>query len=884
MAPTEWTNLSLAVGPPPPFRESNSMVWDPVDQCVLLFGGDGPNGFLGDTWQFSHDRWSRIVTAHAPSARWGASLAWDTADGYAVLFGGLAESTLPNGSVSYTLENDTWTYAHGDWANRTTGQSAAPSTRWFAAMAYDELDGYVLLFGGGYGKIVGIPLSDTWMYAGGNWTRLTVTGSPTARYVAGMAYDPADNETVLFGGCTPTTCPSASTWTYANLSWTLRTPASHPSARSSPAVAYSPVAKSLLLFGGVPSGTPPVPTDLWTFSGGNWTNITPTVAGTPYAEGGAMAYDPVDGFVTLFGGDNVSSWTNATWALGPWILGHLTIVPEPIDVGQSVTVNATPLAHRGYVAYDYTELPPGCTAGNVSEFQCTPSSAGTYFVNVTLDDAHGVPSVASEQLNVSADPLVGLPVWDPVAVTAGNVSTLRVVASGGSGALHYRYTNLPGGCLSADVATLLCTPIEAGNFSVQVIVSDASGYPIVRNASLEVHAVPSFGSLVTIPSEVDVGTPFTLYANLASGTGTGPFHYTYDGLPLPCRTADVPALVCSPGTNGTSDITANVTDAFGWSAAATLQLTVNPDPAFSSASTAPAAVDVGTPVTIWANASGRSGGFSYQYAGAPPGCTMANAPENTCVPAMAGNFHIVATATDAAGYVLTETIPLLVHPALALGAIAATPASIDVGQSVTLAAQPTGGSGPFVFAFDGLPRECHPSSADGNVTCSPTLAGVYFLEATVTDATGTFRTATGSLRVNDDPTIDAFAPSANPALVGREIALTVVAANGSGPFSYAFRGLPPGCLDANVSVLECAPGSAGTYSVVVTATDSVGLTATAQVLLIVTAGGPSAFLGLPPVIGYALVGSFLAAGVVGAIFARRRMAIRRREAEPSAAS
>ncbi|MCI4333618.1 MAG: hypothetical protein L3K01_07880, partial [Thermoplasmata archaeon] len=90
--------------------------------------------------------------------------------------------------------------------------------------------------------------------------------------------------------------------------------------------------------------------------------------------------------------------------------------------------------------------------------------------------------------------------------------------------------------------------------------------------------------------------------------GTGPFHYTYDGLPLPCRTADVPALVCSPGTNGTNDITANVTDAFGWSAEATLHLTVNPDPAFSPPSSAPAAVDVGTPVTIWANASGRSGG------------------------------------------------------------------------------------------------------------------------------------------------------------------------------------------------------------------------------------------------------------------------------------
>ncbi|MCI4324746.1 MAG: kelch motif-containing protein [Thermoplasmata archaeon] len=866
--PVAWTDISNDVGSPPPARYLGSMVWDPVDQYVLLFGGYDA-GTKSDTWEFSHNQWSEVNTGNSPPGRYVGMMAWDSADGYAVLFGGY--------NAAATYYNDTWTYVHGAWNNITGTTNQTPSGRWRASMTYDASDGYVVMFGGT--TSLGTALSDTWEFHQGNWTKLTVNGTPTGRYRASMTYDPVDNETVLFGGCTATNCPDSTTWAYHDYNWTLLSPSSHPSARVYYGLTYSTISRTVLLFGGTTSAATNVPTaDTWNFTNGTWTSLTSSVKGAPAAIAYTMmAFDPLDGYTILYGGEWANgTFSNQTWALGPSILGAVSVSPTPIDLGQSAKVNATPFSFSSYVSYNYTALPPGCVAGNISNFTCTPTSTGTFPVNVTLNDSAGQPAQWNSTLTVAADPDITSDTWDLSTVTLGTLTTLRTVATGGAGSLRYSYSSLPSGCVSADVANLTCTPTQSGTFPVHITVTDAVHFTVQQNATLVVNALPSFASVITVPGAADVGQSFTIYANLTAGSGTAPFTYVYRNLPLPCHTADTAALVCTPSAPGTSVVTVNVTDTFGWSASSAVGVTINADPTFSSGVASPTAFDVGTPVSIWANASGGSGSFLYNYTNAPTGCVLTSRPANTCTPTVAGAYNITATATDAAGFVLTEQIPVVVNPALGVGPINATPGTIDAGQSVTFSVLPTGGTTPFAFAFTGLPRGCLQTPGDGNVTCSPTVTGSYTVGVSVTDASKVTLTSGGTLTVLTDPGVISLTASSASVTVNQPFALATDAANGSRPYSYTYTGLPTGCASTDSATLQCTPTSTGTYSIVVTVKDSLGFATMSQPTNVtVSAVASSTFLGLPGAAGYALIGL-----VVVIVAAGVYLVVRRRSAGP----
>jgi hypothetical protein len=868
VAPAAWTDISGDVGTPPPARYLGSMVWDPVDQYVLLFGGYNA-GLKSDTWEFSHNQWTEVSTSNSPPGRYVAMLTWDTADGYALLFGGYNAGT--------TYYNDTWTYVHGNWNNITGTTNQTPTGRWRASMTYDASDGYVVMFGGT--AAAGTALSDTWEFHAGNWTKLTVNGTPSGRYRASMVYDPVDNETVLFGGCTATNCPDSTTWAYHDYNWTLLTPSSHPSARVYYGLTYSSISRTVLLFGGTTSATTNTPTaDTWSFTNGTWTSITNSVKGAPTAIAYTMmAFDPLDGYTILYGGEwSNGTFSDETWALGPSILGGVTVSPTSIDLGQAARVNATPFSFSSYVSFNYTALPTGCAAGNVSNFTCTPTATGTFPVNVTVNDSTGSPVQWNGTLSVAADPEISSATWNRSTVTVDTPTLLQTVASGGAGGLRYQYSGLPAGCFSANVANLSCTPTASGTFTVHVSVTDAVHFTVGVNVTLVVNALPAFSSLITVPSAADAGQSFTIYANLTAGTGTAPFSYVYHNLPSPCHTVNAPVLACTPAAPGTTLVTVNVTDAFGWTVGSAVGITINPDPTFSSGVASPMGLDVGTPVTIWANATGGSGSFVYNYTNAPGGCTLTSRPANTCTPTVAGAFNITATVTDAAGFVLTEYIPLVVNPALVVGPVNVTPSLIDAGQSVTFRATPTGGTGPFQYAFTSLPRGCLQTPGDGNVTCSPTTTGTYTVGLSVTDASKVTVPSGGTLTVLTDPGVISLTASSTSVTVNQAFALATNAANGSRPYSYVYSGLPTGCATANSAALTCTPTATGTFSITVTVKDALGFpTTSTPTNVTVSSASSSTFLGLPGAAGYALIGLVIV--VVAAVV---YLAVRNRRAAP----
>jgi hypothetical protein len=98
------------------------------------------------TWAYLHGRFTKIDTRGSPppSSELGC-FAWDPMGGFAVLFGG----QFPGSTVAQsTLSNYTWVYRGGVWTNLTSALPHAPPPAGLCGLAKDPKDGYTLVFGG----------------------------------------------------------------------------------------------------------------------------------------------------------------------------------------------------------------------------------------------------------------------------------------------------------------------------------------------------------------------------------------------------------------------------------------------------------------------------------------------------------------------------------------------------------------------------------------------------------------------------------------------------------------------------------------------------------------------------------------------------------------
>src|SRR6267143_83401 len=300
--PATWTNLNLTTPSPPP-RQYSSMTYDAADGYVLLFGGAGLTGGVGDlrdTWKFSAGSWTQLFPSTSPQQRYAASMAYDAADGYVVLFSGGSDM---NSATCFGTCGDTWQFKAGTWTQLSPATS--PTPRAFASMSYDAADSYVILFGGSpYGAG---PLNDTWEFKAGSWTQLSPSSAPSPRSYASMVYDVADGYVLLFGG----DGVPGDTWQFRAGTWTQLSPSNAPSRRSLYSMAYDATDGYALLFSGSTSTS-----DTWQFKAGSWTQLAPS-SSPPATSGSSMAYDTGDGYFVLFGGYEP---TYITWEFktGTW--------------------------------------------------------------------------------------------------------------------------------------------------------------------------------------------------------------------------------------------------------------------------------------------------------------------------------------------------------------------------------------------------------------------------------------------------------------------------------------------------------------------------------------------------------------------------------------
>ena len=181
----------------------------------------------------------------------------------------------------------------------------SPSPRSNHAMACDLAHDNLVLFGGVDLSQNGTPVADTWTWDGVNWTQQSPANPPPARFGAGMAYDAAHDQMVLFGGQVNNSGRILSstlndTWLWNGAIWIVANPTSVPPVHSFHQLAYDAAHRQTVLFAGALLDAQLI--DTWLWDGSNWTDqVTPATPSPRY--GHAMVYDCLRNQVVLFGGD-----------------------------------------------------------------------------------------------------------------------------------------------------------------------------------------------------------------------------------------------------------------------------------------------------------------------------------------------------------------------------------------------------------------------------------------------------------------------------------------------------------------------------------------------------------------------------------------------------
>jgi hypothetical protein len=271
----------------PPSKNTFGMAYDPASRAIVVFGSNDFN----DTWAWNGTSWSQVADAgspgcttacpNSPPGTYGTQMAYDTATNQMVLFGG----------GGHTNFNDTWilSYASGtySWAQVaddgspgcTVACPGAPPGRNVAQLTYDPATGQLVLWGGEVTAGDADGTNATWLWNGTGWNQVDdgngadagcgeswptanpCPSSPPGRVGYGMAYDPALQAVVVFGGMNRYSDPEYNdTWAWNGTIWTqvadatdpgcVGTCTDSPPARDTLAMADDAGSNQIVVFGG----------------------------------------------------------------------------------------------------------------------------------------------------------------------------------------------------------------------------------------------------------------------------------------------------------------------------------------------------------------------------------------------------------------------------------------------------------------------------------------------------------------------------------------------------------------------------------------------------------------------------------------------------------
>ena len=401
--------LTVTVGP---------AAWDPALGSLVLVDGcvdSSCSDIWGQTWFLNATGWSAAwgpgVSATQTTNRTYlaySSLAYDEADGYLVAFGGY-------NAYQDTTSNDTYTMnTTGVWVNITAKDAGCVGTKCYTApgrdsdaMTWDSQLNAIFMTAG-YNESTDVWLNDSWTFSGGVWYPANLTAAnPPVGYcpvaqptLAGMSDNVAP---FILGGYGPN-CPgneeTTNEWVYEV--------APHPTLSASPVHVDLGTATELTASWTLGTGSGIIATWNISFGDGHSHPIARGSAAntsTPFSTGVSHTYGATGSYATAV------NWTDffyisghaagPTVTVNPALAATITASVLNITAGGSVTFSTDPTGGSGTYTYLWT-FGDGKNSTAEGPPAHTYSKAGTYVVNLTVNDSLGTSVKDSVTITVKA--------------------------------------------------------------------------------------------------------------------------------------------------------------------------------------------------------------------------------------------------------------------------------------------------------------------------------------------------------------------------------------------------------------------------------------------------------------------------------------------------
>jgi hypothetical protein len=325
-----WTVLN---SDQPQARQGARMVWDSTNKVFWIYGGTYANisAYKSDLWKFdpASKVWTQMSpTGGPPSARYNYSMIFDPVNTTLILFGGVNSSaTRLNELWKYTVGTNTW--------SQLSPTGGPPTARSEHTAVYDSVNATMLVYGGTTGSVS----NELWKYtiSTNTWSQITFSGSITARRAHTAIYEGGSIQLMwIYAGYT--TAAVAEMWKYdvvAN-SFTQVTMTGAPSTRYAHGSCYVASTRTMYTFGKYSATN-----EFYSYNLGTNTWTTPSVSGAAPdgRHGQGMETNPDNGQFYMFGGYVASGLSNGNiefcdfWTYNPSNNSWTQIGPLPRTLG-----------------------------------------------------------------------------------------------------------------------------------------------------------------------------------------------------------------------------------------------------------------------------------------------------------------------------------------------------------------------------------------------------------------------------------------------------------------------------------------------------------------------------------------------------------------------
>ena len=505
-------------------------------------------------------------------------------------------------------------------------------------------------------------------------------------------------------------------------------------------------------------------------------------------------------------------------------------ISQTIDQGGAATINSGQIVNgtSPYSYQWYEQIPgsisyspiPGATTSDYILSTSDASTTGIYDFKVNITDSSsnhqnsgiGISSPAAILLN----PVLTTSLSATSPIDSGQSTAIEFTISGGTGPYTLSWTGIGASstCPTSEITTgtYTCTDSPSASTSYTVKVTDSASSSVSATAPVTVNPLPTVSISSVNPIIVDIGQPVTVTASAVSG-GTGASTYSWavaagDSCPGFTSVSGSSFIYTPSGATPNCEFTVTVTDTVdGTGTATTGTITVNPLLTVTVQPNTPTVLDIGQPLSVNAIAAGGSGTYTYTWTTTGT-CSGFNNPASsnsfiyTPTSSTAGCKFNLQITDSLSGSNTVSTAQITVNPLLEITTQPNTLTTLDIGQSISINAIATGGSGSYTYSWiaTGCPSL---TSGSGNIltyTPKETSKSCAFT-FTENDGLTTNTASTMQIAVNTELVTPTLQLSNTLLDSGQYETLTATENKGTPPYTFTFYNTTSGNA---VAILGCS--------------------------------------------------------------------------------